>query len=430
MYATVLAVAGGGIYLVLSDKPPEPMKVTVAEARKATVTKTVRAVGHVEPVTMINVSSNITGDLLELHVKEGDRVKVGALMAEIDRERLVAVLRQNEANVRSLTASVELEQASLDRAQAESKRTEKLHGQGLATDAEIERIRSDVDITGARLEAAKQRVKQAQAALDEARDRVAKTRIHAPIDGTVISLKKKRGERIRGSELSEDILLTLAPLAAMQVEVEVSEQEVVSIVLGQAAKIEIDALEGSKIPGTVVEIANSADIKNRGTEMETTTFRVKVSLEQIPPKLRPGMTSSVEIITDVHEDVVAVPIEAVTARLPSQLEKKAEEEDKGVFGNAKVDLDEDNRTLRRREKPVEIVFVVENGEAVVKKVKTGIASDLDFEIEQGLEAGDDVIVGPYRALAEKLGPGSAVKIDQRINTTEETETDGPIAQEQ
>lgn len=413
--AALPLVAAGG-YMALRDPPLEPVEVLAADAHRTTVIQKVRAVGHVEPVTQVKVSSNVTGDLLALQVKEGDRVERGMPLAEIDRERLSAVVRQSEANVKSLAATVDLERAELAQAEAELKRTETLQGQALASQAELERARSQVLVVKARAEAAGQRVAQARAALDEAAEHLKKTRLFAPIDGTVISLNKKVGERIRGSELAEDVLLTIAPLHAMQVEVEVTERDVVRVALQQPAEIEIDALSDGPVPGRVVEIASSAVIKNRGTEMETTSFVVKVALDEIPEALRSGMSASVSIVTDLKNEVIAVPIESVTARLPSQLAERAEDAKKKPKKGA-IDFAGDGPDAKRigpREKPVDVVFAVENGKAEPKRVKIGISSDLEIEIVEGLTGGEEVIAGPYQLLARELLPGSPVNVQRKL----------------
>lgn len=418
LISVLVAAAGGVAYLVTRKEPPKPTEVVTADVQKGTVQEKVRAVGHVEPVTQVNVSASVSGDLLALHVKEGQTVARGALLAQIDSERLLAIVRQQEANQRSAAASVGLEVTQGQQALLEKNRTEELFKQTLVTQAELEKARAEVEIIAAREEAARQRVAQAQATLDEAKDQLSKTRLFAPIDGTVIALNKKVGERIRGSELSEDILLTLAPLHAMQVEVEVSEQDVVKTAEGQTAEIVFDALRGQTWPGRVVEIANSAVIQNKGTELETTSFKVKVALEKVPERLRPGMSAQVGIVTKTRQDVVMVPIEAVTARLPSELEKRAEaveEGNKGVLFRDPQVGKEDKDPVAKRERPVELVFKVVDGKVEPAKVKTGISSDLEVEILEGIEVGAEVVVGPYAALARTLKPGSPIKVLRKLN---------------
>jgi HlyD family secretion protein len=415
LFAALLA---GAAAFALRERPLPPTEVAVATVRRATLVEKVRAVGHVEPVTQVKVSSNITGYLLSLAVKEGQEVERGALLAELEGERLGAVVRQNAANVQSLEAAVRLERVQQAELERSLERTRGLHQQKLATDQALEQAQAALTVSQARLDAALQRVTQAQAALDEARGQLAKTRLFAPIAGTVIKVEKKVGERIRGSELAEDLLLTLAPLSAMQVEVEVSEQDVTKVEVGQKTEVEVDALGDRRLAGEVTEIASSAVIKNRGTEMETTTFPVKVALLEVPSGLRSGMSAAVAILTRTQDDVVAVPIEAVTARLPSQLETTAEEvarkkrAERGLFSFG-VGEGEAAGGPARREKPVEVVFVVQDGRAVPQRVETGISGDEELEVKAGVEAGAEVVVGPYKALSEALLPGSPLTVTTR-----------------
>lgn len=414
----VVSGVGAGVWFANRPKKLEPTEVVTAEARKMTVVEKVKAIGHVEPVTQVKVSANVTGDLLGLYVKEGETVKKGTLLADIDRDRLAAVVRQNEANTRSASASVLLETTQLNQSLAELARTEELFKKALAPQAELDKARAEVAVIRAREEAARQRVEQARGSLDEATERLAKARLFAPIDGTIIALNKKVGERIRGSDLGEDILLTLAPLHAMQVEIDVSEQDVVRVKENMRAEIVLDALGAEMVPGHVVEIANSAVILNKGTEMETTSFRVKVALERNPDRLRSGMSAAVSIITKTHEDVLAMPLEALTARFPSELEKRAGEdkdEDKGIFFRASEAEKAEKDPIKKRERPVDIVFVVRGDVVEAQRVKTGISSDLDAEILEGLAAGDEVVIGPYKALAHGLKPGAPVKVMRKLS---------------
>lgn len=396
----------------------EPVKVVTARVQRSTVVRKVRAGGHVEPVTQVRVSANISGDVLALYVEEGDVVKKGAPIAEIDPERLRAVVRQAEASARSSEAAVRLEEAQLTQAETDLQRARELASKGLNTAAELDRVRSIVDVTRARLEGARQRVAQSVAALDEAKARLQQTKIRAPIDGSVIRLMKKVGERVRGSDLAEDVLLVLAPLHAMQVDIEVGEQEVINVARGQSAEIDVDALDGPPIPGRVVEIASSATIRFRGEERETTSFQVTVALDRIPERLRSGMSATVSILTATRTEALAVPIEAVTVRLDSQLEQRAEEvakKKRRAIWDRDEDEDEDARAVvRRREKPKRVVFLAVDGKAEPRIVETGISSDTDFEILSGLSAGEEVIVGPYKAVARGLIPGTPIEVIDRL----------------
>ncbi len=420
MALLVVGGVGGAVWYTWFREPPvEKTDVVSTKVKRTTVIRKVQGVGHVEPVTQVRVSSNVTGDLLALHVREGDKVTRGTLLAEIDKERLLAAVRQAEANAGSAEAGVALEAARHGQAVSEANRATQMYKEKLTSDAELVRMTSAVGVSEASVAGAKQRVAQAKAALDEARSRLMQTRITAPADGTVISLEKKLGERIRGSDLAEDILLVLAPLHAMEVEVEVSEQDVVRVERGQVAEVSVDALGGQKIPGKVVEIATNALIKNRGTEMETTSYKVKVALDNIPERLRSGMSAAVAIVTDTHPNVLAVPLEAVTARLPSELTKRAD--DPAHKKEKKEDKEEEEKSVaavatRVRERPVKLVFAVVNDKAEVKQVKTSISSDSEIEIAEGLKEGEEILIGPYRALSKTIMAGTMLKVTAAVET--------------
>lgn len=413
----VVAGAAAGAFFAFRTEPLKPEPVTIAPVKRTTVVKKVRGVGHVEPVTQVKVSANVSGDLVKLLIKDGDKVKRGQLLAEIRRETWAALVKQSEASAKALEGEVALETAQLEQARADDRRTRALYKDRLATDADIERVTANVAVLSARLESARQRVLQAGAQLEEARTKLLQTSLYAPIDGTIISLLKKQGERIRGSDLAEDVLLVLAPLQAMEVQVEVSEQDVVGVQLNEVAEISIDALVKTPIPGKVIEIANSAIIRNPGTEAETTSFQVKVALDQIPERLRSGMSAAVAIITETHKDVLAVPLEAVTARLPSQLEERAEEAQKkkkrSMLSGSGVTLEDES--IKKHERPVEIVFAVVDKKAEPRRVKTGISSETEIEIMEGVEAGTEIIVGPYKTLARTLMPGSPITVQTGKN---------------
>lgn len=414
LLSLVLAGGGAAAWYALRPAPQPPEKVATATVKRGTVAKRVKAVGHIEPVNQVSISSNVSGDLVRLSVHDGDYLHKGDVLARVRADQWEAVVRQNEANMKSMAAQVDLEVANLAQAKAELARQEALFQQRLAAATDLERAQVNLSVTQARLDAARQKVLQAQGALEEARTRLAQTTIYAPIEGTVIDLKKKLGERIRGSDLGDDPLLTLAPLEAMLVKVEVTEQDVVGVRLQQKADITVDSLDRKAIPGHVLEIANSAIIRNAGTEAETTTFVVKVALDEVPPNLRSGMSAAVAILTETHDGVLAIPLEAVTARLPSQLEERADtvqaKKKKSIFGGGEDPADDPSLRIGKRERPVEVVFTVTGGKAEPHRVKTGISSESEIEIVDGLEPDQEVIVGPYKLLSRTLVPGAPVDV--------------------
>lgn len=389
-----MAVAG------LTERPPPPVEVQLAKAKRAPITRTIAGAGKVQAATTVKISSNLSGDLTELLVREGERVTRGQVLGRIDRRRFEAGARQSLAAQSAARAEMQVRQVELDRASAELARVEKLVEKGLASAAELERSRADRDAAAAHLASARERHAQAAAAYEEAQTALAKTTLTSPIEGTVIELSREVGERVRGSDFSEDVVMTIAALAAMEVRIEVGEHEVVHLKAGLKAEVKVDALEGQTFAGSVVEIAQKALVKSPGTEAEVTTFPVKVALASRPPGVLPGMSAEVRIAAESRENAVVVPVQAVTVRPEKALGDAA--------GSA-----ESNTALaapKKTETLAKVVFVVDGeSKTQLRRVRTGISSDTEVEILEGVSEGERVVEGPYRALAKELKQGDRVE---------------------
>jgi HlyD family secretion protein len=270
---------------------------------------------------------------------------------------------------------------------------------GLASKAEAERAASDLAGAKSRQASQSDRATQAAAVLEEAQNNLGKTTLYSPIDGNVIELTREIGERVRGSDFNEDVVMTLAALHTMEVKIEVGEHEVVHLKLGQKADIKIDAFEGQTFEGTVVEIAQKALIRNPGTEQETTSFPVTVALVAKPDRVLPGMSAEVKVTADQRDSALIVPVQAVTVRPERSLADTAA----NIEGN-KLSAPKKGETFAK------VVFVVDADKKVhARRVKTGISSDTDIEIIDGLVEGDEIVEGPYRTLAKDLKEGDLVE---------------------
>jgi HlyD family secretion protein len=392
---SVVGIAVGG----LRDKPPPAVEVQVGAAKKAPITRTVTGAGKVQAATTVKLSSSLSGDLLELNVKEGDQVSRGQVLGRIDRRRFEAAVKQAQAAASAAKADVKAAQVAADRAAAELVRVTALVEKGMASKAEVEKTTADRDSALAQVAALNDRASQADGRLEEASSDLAKTTLYAPIDGTVIERSREVGERVRGSDFSEDVVMTIAALATMEVKIEVSEHEVVHLKVGQKSEVKVDALENQSFEGTVVEIAQKALIRNQGSEAETTSFPVTVALTARPVGVLPGMSSEVKIIAESRDAALVVPVQAVTVRpekmlndVPAQIEGKKLEVPKSAESFAKV------------------VFVVDgDNKAHVRRVRTGISSDTDVEVLDGLKEGERVVEGPYRTLAKELKEGDRIE---------------------
>lgn len=400
---------------------PKAFDVTTEKSDNRLIIETVIANGKVQPEVQVKMSSDVSGEIIELNVKEGDQVKKGDILVKINpdlylsvRDRLAAALNTSKANVANAKARLAQSKAQFINAEAAFNRNNILHKQGAISDAEFDAAKSQYEVAKSEVEAAEQSViaadynlKSAEAALKEANDNLQRTTIIAPVDGTVSMLNVEKGERVVGTtQMAGTELMRIANLTEMEVKVDVNENDIVRIKLGDTADVEIDAYLGRKFKGVVREIANSAKVTGLSAE-QVTNFEVKVkilrsSYEDLINKekphlspFRPGMTASVEIKTNFVENALSVPIQAVTTR-----------EDTAKV-NSKVSAEELNR-----ENSFECVFVFEDGKAIMKKVKTGIQDNKYIQIVSGISKDEEVITGPYTIVSKQLKDGDKVEIKQ------------------
>ncbi len=399
----------------LRPHPPPPVDVSTATVKKQDLTRTVNAAGHVQAREMVKISSNVTGDLLSLSVQEGDHVHAGQVLGQIDRRLYESAVAQFRGAVASAVAQTAQADANVAQDQKNLARSQQLVAQDLATKADLEKAETQLKLDEAGRASQKQLVAQNQGQLEQALYNLSRATLEAPIEGTILELYHKVGERIRGSDFSEDVVLLMGGLADMEVKAEVGEHEVVGIRVGNEAQVEIDAIPDKQFKGHVVAVGKNAQIKNPGTDAEVTTFFVRVGLDTPPEGVLPGMSAAVSISTATHANVVTVPIQAVTSREPKK-DDKDKEKDKpaGDTKVAKAESGESAPAVGGKPKPVKVVFVVaKDGTAQMRVVHTGIASRTDVEILDGVAEGDTIVDGPYRTLARELKEGQTVKVQPK-----------------
>lgn len=401
--AFVAAIAAV-VALSLRPTPEPPLAIQAATARKGPITRLVTAAGKLQAATEVKLSSNISGDLLALVVKEGDLVARGQVLGRIDSRRYAAQVAQQEAARASAAADRDMQKVQVGQLEAELRRAEKLAETGNASAAELDQVRSNLAAGRARVEGAQGRIEQADAALREARHFLSLTTLVAPIDGVVTKREKQVGERVRGSDFSEDVILVISTLSQMEVKVEVGEHEVVYVKEGDPAEIEIDAFPDRKFPAAVVEVARNATVKNAGTDAEVTTFVVRLALTAPVPGALPGMSAQASISTDTRDGAVVVPIQAVTVR-----------PEKDLAAGGKPPAPEDKAPPQggpgkkpRREPLRKVVFVIQDGVARLRPVETGLASETEIEIVSGVGELERVVEGPYRILSREIADGRRV----------------------
>lgn len=391
--AAALLVVAVGASITMRRGAVKPLEVQTEQARRQTVVQTVKATGRIQAKTEVNISADVSAKITALHVIEGQNVERGAPLLELDRERFRAVLESGEAGLRVAEANANIASENRSKAEKDLARARDLHRQGLETQAALDTALASYEADRARERASKDQVEQTRAELKRMRDDLSKTMIYAPINATVSRINKEVGEIALGSQFQEDVILVLSNLSGMEALVEVDENDIVSIALGDSATIEVDALPGVSLMGTVTEIANSAKISGENTSEQKTEFEVKVSIDDPNMRLRPGMTATAEITVETKHNVIAIPIQSVAVRTLDQ------------FGNDATRFTPDDDGF------VPIAFVVSDGKVSAVPVKAGIQSESHIEIVEGLQAGQDVVSGSYRAISRDLADGTLVKVN-------------------
>jgi len=397
--------------MAMRGRGDKTLDVQTAKVSRQKIVQKVSATGKIQPKTQVEISADVSAKIKRLGVVEGQWVEKGTLLVELDRERYVAALESAEANVSSSQANATLVRENMNRAENEFKRSKELLAGGLESQSAFEAKQAEYQVEVARYKSALDQVEQAKAARKQAKDDLSKTTIYAPMSGTISALNKEQGEIALGSQFQKDVILIVADLTEMEAQVNVDENDIVSIAKGQEAEIEVDAMSGQKLKGVVSEISNSANSSGAGSTDQKTEFEIKIAITNPPKTLRPGMTASADIITKTNENALSVPLQSVAVRTVDQLAMKGEKHkpkgksaEKGGAGDSLYKPDHDGF--------VEVVFCVESGKAIAKQVKTGIQGDNLIEIVDGLKEGDEIVSGSYRAISKDLENGAVVTVSK------------------
>jgi len=393
----VVGLVLGG--LAMRSGGDEALEVQTAKVDRQKIVQKVSATGKIQPKVQVKVSADVSAKITKLAVVEGQWVEKGAFLVELDRERYLAAVESAEANVRAAQSNAKLVRENMDRTEKEFQRFKELMDQDLESAATFEDKESAYRVEVARHESTLFQVEQAEAALKQTHDDLSKTTIYAPMSGTISDLRKEQGEIAIGSQFQEDVILVIADLSEMETQVNVDENDIISIAVGQHADIEVDALLDQVLTGVVAEIASSANTAGEGSTDQKTEFEIKISIVDPPETLRPGMTAGAELFTKTNENALSVPIQSVAVRTVDQLVREGEDR-----------AEAEKRYTADRDGFVEIVFCIEDGKAVAKQVTTGIQSDDLIEIITGLEEGEEVVTGSYRAISKDLENGAVVNV--------------------
>ncbi|MGQ9643418.1 MAG: efflux RND transporter periplasmic adaptor subunit [Ignavibacterium sp.] len=386
----------------------EIILVTTEKVEKRIITQTVAATGTIEPEFKVVITPEVTGEIIELPVKEGDHVKKGQLLIRIKGDQYKAQKEQIEAGLQSARASLKIREAELQKITADFNRIKELHAKKLASDAEREAAEANYLTAKASYDVAVANVSQNEARLKEILESLYKTTIYSPMEGVITSLKVELGERVLGSNFTQGTeLMTVSDLKNIEAVVEVDENDVVLISKGDTAIVKVDAFKDKEFKGVVTQIGNSAKTRGLGTQEQVVNFEVRIKLIDPDDKLRPGMSCTADIQTETVTNVLAVPIQSVTIRSKTPEQKSEQGEEEAIVERKNSD---------KNDKPKEIVFIVESGKAKSIEVTTGI-SDADYiEIKSGLKGGEEVVSGSYRAISRELQDGSKVRVEEKRKT--------------
>lgn len=379
--------------------------VQTEKVAKRNITQIVAANGTINPVEKVELRPEVTGEIVELPVQEGDVVKKGQLLIRLKPDQYIARRNVAKASLNLAEASLREREATLVEVEANYNRVKELYDKKLSSDSDLEAAKSAYIGAKSRVEAQKASVQQSNENYNDAVVELDKTAIYAPLDGTVSALNVEKSERVLGSSFSQGThLMTVADLSKMEAIVEVDENDVVLISIGDTATIEIDAFGEEKFTGVVTQIGNSAKTSELGTQNEVVNFDVEIRLLNPSSKIRPGMSCDADIKTETRKNVNSVPIQSVTARMPKMKEQKE---------NAKQNGNSVTEENKEKTKPIEVVFVEEGNLAKMVEVKTGISDDAYMEIKSGLKEGQMVISGPYKAISKELNDSTKVKITNK-----------------
>ena len=390
-------------YFISGSSDEKELRVEVELVQSREIVQKVNASGKIQPEEAVQITSTITGWITQITVMEGDTVEPGQHLISIDEKQIRP--RYNNA-----LSQVKSSEANLRKVQSQMDRTKSLFSQNLISKQELEQVDASYQIALSQSE-------QANANLLSAEDELSKTRLTAPKYGIVTSITKEEGEMAVGGMFNPGVLMTVADLSRMEVEVDVNENDVVMIEIGDTSEIEIDAYPDTVFYGVVSEIAHTAQSANMGVQNQVTNFKVKVRMISVPDKIRPGMSSTVNIITETLVDVTSIPIQSLTSRPENYAERIKNEKSENKWED-----DSDEEWSFSKVKPIDVVFILENefGDekapndkkfAIVRPVDVGVSSENYYSVNSGLNLGEMIVIGGYRVLSKELYHGALVSVN-------------------
>lgn len=394
--------------VVVSGKKDKLVTVQTEKVAKRNITQVVSGTGTINPETKVDVSAEISGEIVQLPFKEGDQVKKGDLLVKIKAETYGARINQQQAGVQYSRTQVEVAENNLKKAELELQRTEQLFQSGLVSQSDLDNARIQYQVAQSNVKSSNANVRQNLALLQQSSQDLSKATIRSNMDGIVTKLNNEIGEKVVGTQqMAGSVIMTVSDLSVMDAEIEVSETDITYVKLGDTADVEVDAFPDRVIKGYVYEISNSAKSKGTGTQEQVINFIVKIRIIDTDIQLKPGMSCNADIKVNSKSDVITIPIQSVTAR-----EEEKKDETNGEDVKRKSD-----ENLKKKEKPKEVVFIVEPGtpsKVKMVQVKTGISDDKFIEVLEGLSPDQEIVKGPYKSISKELEEGSVVKVDNEV----------------
>jgi len=380
-------------------------EVEITKIELIDIVETVAATGKIQPEVEVKLSSEVSGEIIELPIKEGQQVKAGDLLVRINPDLVQAMVTQSQAGLQNVKAQLTQAEASLNNSKLNFERNKSLYEKGVISKSDWENSVADYEMSQANVKSAYYNVRSAESSVKQSQDNLARTSIFAPRDGTISKLSVELGERVVGTaQMTGTEIVRVANLNNMEVEVDVNETDIVKVAVGDSTIVEVDAYLRREFKGVVTEIANTAE--NAMSVDQVTNFKVKVRIlpesykdlienkpENFSP-FRPGMTATVDVITDKKEKIIGVPISSIVIKTDTSSTKNKKVKEK-VSANAEK---------------FECVFIKDGDEAKLRVIKTGIQDDTNIQIISGLNEDDEVITGPYNTVTKSLKPGDKVEV--------------------
>ena len=394
---------------------PETIEVSVEKPMKRTITESITANGKIQPEVEVKLSPEVSGEIIELNIKEGEHVEKGTLLCRIKPDTYMSYKERAIAAVNSSKARLTQTQAQLAQSELAFNRSKQLYSQKAISESDFETAKTSYDVAQSTVKGAMFEVESSQASLKETEESLRKTTIYAPMTGTISKLNIELGERVVGTaQFSGTEILRIADLGRMETRVDVNENDIVRVKMNDTAYIEVDAYLDRKFKGIVTQIANSASVQGASTD-QVTSFEVRILLlensykdlisAKNPSPFRPGMSTTVDIRTQTKYNILTVPIQSVTTRSDS-LNNNAATGMTEVSDNQQVNQ---NTPVVKPSELKEIVFIAKGDSAKMIVVKTGIQDNTYIEIKQGLTGNEEIISAPFSAISRKLKDGKLIK---------------------